>query len=108
MHQTAKKLTETRGCARFPIQRIVVYATAAPRTPINAAPTALRRCAGVTCSSPVAIALVVLAMGIPSLAPLATGVEELSPENREIGRAIRTTPASEKMPAICSLREKGS
>lgn len=41
---------EIRGCARCPIQRIVVYAHAAPRTPSIAMPTAASLCASVAVS----------------------------------------------------------
>lgn len=40
-------LTEISGWARLPIQRMVVYAPAAPRTPSNATAIADHRCAAV-------------------------------------------------------------
>lgn len=91
----------------MPIQRIVVYADAAPKTPMRATPTALRRWAEVTSSRPWASVGVVEFMdGRLSVAPLAIGDGE-GLERSEVGRAIRTTPRKDIMPATCSLRVKG-
>lgn len=46
--------------------------------------------------------------GRGSLAPLAGGVEPDLFWRREVGRAMSMTPKKEIMPAICSLRVKGS
>ena len=53
---------------------MVVYAEAAPRTPMRATPTALRRWADVTWFGLLRpVEVVALVEGSPSLAPLATG-----------------------------------
>ena len=85
----------------------MVYADAAPKTPIRATPTALRRWAEVTLSKPCeSVGVVEFIVGRLSVAPLASGGgEEL--ERREVGRAMRTTPRKETMAANCSLRVKG-
>ena len=85
----------------------MVYADAAPKTPMRATPTALRRWAEVTSSRPWASVGVVEFMdGRLSVAPLAIGDGE-GLERSEVGRAIRTTPRKDIMPATCSLRVKG-
>ena len=85
----------------------MVYADAAPKTPMRATPTALRRWAEVTLSRPWAsVGDVEFIDGRLSVAPLATGDGEWL-ERREVGRAMRTTPRKEIMPTTCSLRVKG-
>ena len=85
----------------------MVYADAAPKTPMRATPTAVRRWAEVTLSRPWAsMGVVEFMAGRLSVAPLAIGDGE-GLERRDVGRAMRTTPRKETMPAICSLRVKG-
>ena len=85
----------------------MVYADAAPKTPIRATPTALRRWAEVTLSRPCeSVGVVEFMVGRPSVAPFPTGNGE-EVERKEVGRAMRTTPRKETMAANCSLRVKG-
>ena len=96
----------------MPIQRMVVYAIEAPRTPSMAMPTAARRCEGVA-SGIVEAGFEavdeaegergVTSEGAPSVV---SGVVE--EEKREVGRAMRMTPSNDTTPEICSVRVKGS
>ena len=52
--------------------------------------------------------MVTLVEGNPSPAPLATGGTSERRGSRDVGRAMRTTPRKETMPAICSLPPNGS
>lgn len=96
---------------RTPVEEMVYPLTAAPTTPINAAPIATSRSAGVTVSEPLKYVpgIVLLDIGTASAPPLPTGAMLLSSlENNVVGLAIRTTPQREIKPAICSARVKGS
>ncbi|EAU30689.1 conserved hypothetical protein [Aspergillus terreus NIH2624] len=81
----ANHVTETSGCARWPITRMVVYAQLAPATPTNPMPMARMCC--------------VSSRPAPSSFPDAGG-RVASPN----GRAISTTPASDTTAASCCRR----
>lgn len=87
----------------MPIQRIVVNAPAAPRTPTSATATADARWADVGIGN-------VASMGSEEVELLRTGwgtVVDGEVKN-EVGRAIRTTPRSDMREAYCAERGKGS
>jgi hypothetical protein len=91
-------LTERRGWARKPIQRIEVSAPAAPSTPINARPIADRRSSAVGIGNSFAVSVPDIDVEFAISYSGSIGVEE-EKEKNEVGRAIRTTPRREKREA---------
>lgn len=91
-------MTERRGWARKPIQRIEVSAPAAPSTPTKARPIAERRCDDVGVGNSFAGSVTDVAVELAISYAGSVDAEE-EKEKNDVGRAIRTTPRREKSDA---------
>ena len=86
---------------------MIVYAHAAPHTPMRLTPMAVMRCKGVTLLKLLVPGSLLRVVLFPALRVFEMSEEE-SWVKMDVGRAIRITPKKDMMPAICSTRLNGS